>query len=187
MSENWDRLLREGENQIVEFKEDIPSDAKELADEIAAFATAGGGTIYLGINDDKQVVGLSNAAHTQKRVGGISNQHVKPHVQIRHEILRYRDVDILKVCVIPSGSDPIYYANGRPRIRKNDEASIASPSEVIDLVLRSDLVKRLKEVGSRLGSQEIVAAGIKGQGQLATMNLVDVDRYLETRNSRKLT
>ncbi len=46
---NLNKVLELGEGQFIEFKESFD---KGLAKEIAAFANASGGVIYLGINDD---------------------------------------------------------------------------------------------------------------------------------------
>jgi predicted HTH transcriptional regulator len=50
------QILQKGEGQFVEFKEYFD---KDLAKEIVAFANASGGKIFLGINDDNQISGLS--------------------------------------------------------------------------------------------------------------------------------
>ena len=46
---NLNKVLELGEGQFIEFKESFD---KSLAKEIAAFANASGGVIYLGVNDD---------------------------------------------------------------------------------------------------------------------------------------
>ena len=46
---NLNKALELGEGQFIEFKESFD---KSLAREIAAFANASGGVIYLGVNDD---------------------------------------------------------------------------------------------------------------------------------------
>jgi len=52
------RLLRAGENQSVEFKQSIPKQSSDLANEIAAFASSNDGLILLGVSDDGKVVGV---------------------------------------------------------------------------------------------------------------------------------
>ena len=52
---NLNKVLELGEGQFIEFKESFD---KGLAKEIAAFANASGGVIYLGVNDDGFVKGV---------------------------------------------------------------------------------------------------------------------------------
>ena len=46
-----------GEDSIIEFKREMPH-RNSLADEIAAFANAQGGMILIGIDDNREIVGI---------------------------------------------------------------------------------------------------------------------------------
>jgi len=50
-------ILQEGENYKIEFKENVNTD---FSKEIVAFSNSSGGRIFIGINDDSKVVGVSN-------------------------------------------------------------------------------------------------------------------------------
>lgn len=47
-------VLEEGEGYTLEFKQNVNAD---LAKELVAFANASGGRIFIGVNDDNQIVG----------------------------------------------------------------------------------------------------------------------------------
>jgi len=53
MTTELKRILSEGESYTVEFKE---SPDKELPSEVCAFANASGGGVYIGVNDDGEIV-----------------------------------------------------------------------------------------------------------------------------------
>ncbi len=57
-------VLEEGEGYTLEFKQNINSD---LPKELVAFANASGGRIFIGVNDDNQIVGsdFSNKRFSQ--------------------------------------------------------------------------------------------------------------------------
>src|SRR4051812_13462080 len=47
-----------GEGPTVEFKEQFPEQAHRLAQELAALGTSGGGALFIGINDNCELVGI---------------------------------------------------------------------------------------------------------------------------------
>jgi len=47
-----------GEGQELEYMETFPGNTRELAKEIAAFATSNAGTILIGVSDSGELVGL---------------------------------------------------------------------------------------------------------------------------------
>ena len=57
--ERFLQLIKEGEGSQVEFKLSLPSKVRELAEEVCGFANAEGGFVFLGVDDDNQVVGVS--------------------------------------------------------------------------------------------------------------------------------
>ena len=54
-------LAAAGEQQDVEFKERFPDNVRDLAKEIAAFATSNDGTIILGVSDGGDIQGYVDA------------------------------------------------------------------------------------------------------------------------------
>jgi predicted HTH transcriptional regulator len=55
--------LAAGERETREFKQTLDT-PESVAGEIVAFANSSGGALYVGVNDDGQVVGLTNAETT---------------------------------------------------------------------------------------------------------------------------
>ena len=61
IEENVQALIAAGESQSVEFKCRFPDQARDLAKEVAAFASSNDGTILIGVRDDGIPLGLENA------------------------------------------------------------------------------------------------------------------------------
>jgi predicted HTH transcriptional regulator len=57
MASNIKELIRNGEDSKIEFKKTL-SQLEKVAKTLVSFANSGGGTIIIGIQDDKQVVGV---------------------------------------------------------------------------------------------------------------------------------
>jgi ATP-dependent DNA helicase RecG len=91
----------EGEGQKVEFKARLSGLAKEMV----AFANASGGSIYLGIADDGQIVGIAASNRLRSQIQDIAN-NCDPRLAIRL-VSHGRVIEI----VVPEGIDKPYSCN----------------------------------------------------------------------------
>ncbi len=60
-------LRSRGENQDLEYMASFPTNTRELAKEIAAFATSNDGIILIGVSDEGELLGLDDAKTSQGR------------------------------------------------------------------------------------------------------------------------
>src|ERR1051326_2605370 len=80
------QLRARGEGQELEYIRELPKNMRELGKEIAAFATSNPGVILLGVADDGDLVGLSDALTVEgrdvimNRLAGICRTAVKPSI-----------------------------------------------------------------------------------------------------------
>jgi len=72
-------IIQEGEGYFIEFKENVD---KSLSKEIAAFANASGGRIFIGINDSNEPVGISITNKIKSNIQDIA-QNIQPPVNIK--------------------------------------------------------------------------------------------------------
>jgi len=122
------KLLQEGENEDVEFKASLRWDYKErrvnkeleyaVAKSIAGFMNAGGGTLLIGVTDEKTPVGLDVDYSTLKKKS--SDGFILHLIQILNNYLgkeysaffsvnitHFRGKDICRIDVLPSNK-PVY-------------------------------------------------------------------------------
>ena len=59
------KLIQDGENSYIEFKED-PIDNKKLAKEIVGLSNHKGGFIFLGVNDNGEIIGLTRTDNEER-------------------------------------------------------------------------------------------------------------------------
>ena len=87
-----------GEDATIEFKREMPH-RNSLADEIAAFANTQGGVILIGVDDDRNIVGLElqELDRVEKTVVEICEDSIEPTVPIFTEKLRIDDKNLLKI------------------------------------------------------------------------------------------
>ena len=78
------KQIPQAENQYIEFKSEKVQ-AKNFAEEVVAFANAEGGEIWLGIEDDREVTGISRSY--EEDIMNICREGVIPPLQpVYHEI-----------------------------------------------------------------------------------------------------
>jgi len=130
-------IRERGESNTCEFKKKFPEQGHKLAQKIAAFASSGGGDIFIGIDDAGKLVGITaaNGAERDKqheRAHGIAcSVSPVPAIEIRFAI---EDGHTILIIHVAQQAEPVYYYDGRPYIRDGRRARPAEPSEVQALV-----------------------------------------------------
>lgn len=129
-----------GESQTLEFKEQLPSQMRDLAKELAAFATSNDGLLIVGVSDGGTLVGLGDLSALKKRddlrgrVIGTCANSIKPPVTPAVEFVEI-DGHWLMSIEVHKGTAPLYYVNNVPMLRHLTSSRPAEPQEVIDRVL----------------------------------------------------
>ena len=78
------------ESQYIELKRELTKDIKK---EIIAFANTTGGTIYVGIEDDGNIIGLKNANRDLEAVSGMIREGIKTDLTLYTKIYIEKIVD----------------------------------------------------------------------------------------------
>ena len=124
------------ENQYIEFKSERVT-AKVIAEEIVAFANAEGGEIWLGVEDDRQVTGITRSY--EEDVMNICRTGVIPPLQPLYQEIDIEDVKIARIAISKGVDRPYYTSKNRYFIRVGSTKRIASREELIRLFQASGL------------------------------------------------
>jgi len=128
-------LAQTGEGTYLEFKRTIPS-AYKIAREIAAFANTKGGTLLIGVDDDKSLVGVLGYQEEEFLLAKAANELCYPNVNIKIEIVHFGDRDLLVIRVPEAHNKPIYVRGENEDIvfmREKDQNKVAS-KELIEII-----------------------------------------------------
>jgi predicted HTH transcriptional regulator len=136
------KLIEQGEGQKLDFKKEISSIHK-IAKTIVSFANTKGGTLLIGVNDDKTVSGVraDEERHMLETAAGFFS---KPSIEIEIKEYCLGKKSLLEVKV-PEGTDKPYYALGEDEkwwayIRVDDQSLLAS--KVVLDVLRKESARQ---------------------------------------------
>jgi len=139
LSKDLPNLRAKGESQDLEYIETFPQNVRELAKEIAAFASSNQGIILIGVSDSGDLIGLSDASTSEgrdellRRIEGICRGTIKPALTPSVKFAIESEKNIL-VLIVPRGNQPIYYCNNIPYLRHITESRPAEPHEVIESI-----------------------------------------------------
>ncbi len=98
------------ESETVELKEVYVTDLKK---EIIAFANTNGGTIYIGVKDNGEVIGLNNADFVMQQITNSIRDSIRPDVSIftNIELLQENSNFFIKLTVNQGTKKPYYLSD----------------------------------------------------------------------------
>lgn len=125
-------LIQTGEGTFLEFKKTVPVPAK-IAREISAFANTSGGTILIGVQDNKEISGIRAYFEEEFLLQEAAQKLCVPAVTVHIELVHTLDADVMVVRVPEVEKKPIYVKGKKKRlvfVRYNDESILASDEQV---------------------------------------------------------
>jgi ATP-dependent DNA helicase RecG len=175
------------EGTTVELKETIVEDIKK---EITAFANSEGGTLYIGINDQGEVVGVEDVDEVMLQASNMIRDAIKPDVTMFvnyvHEQLEQKD--IIKITVQKGTDSPYYIAKKglRPEgvyVRQGASSVPASEQSIRRMIKETDgdtfeVMRSLnQELTFRAVNDEFAARDIAfGESQMMTLGIMNAER-----------
>jgi predicted HTH transcriptional regulator len=131
--------INKGEGEDLDFKQTISS-ASKIAKTICSFANHKGGTLLVGVSDNKSILGVKS--EDEKYMLDLAAQfYIKPPIALRIFEWEFGNKTILEA-VVPDGTDKPYYAKGDDGkwwayIRVQDKSLLASKI-VLDVIKRNN-------------------------------------------------
>ena len=162
----FERLVRERENQDLDFKAELP-ESKKLAQLVTALYNSRGGKIVLGAGDKtRELVGVKEPQKAEHRFVQVIRHWCKLDEEPRIEFVKHKNKDFI-VFHCPKGRDTPYFVRGEhtPRVRIGSSNMPANKEEIA----------RLYREGSSK-SQDIYPVE---SASLADLNLEKVKTYLK--------
>lgn len=131
--------IANGENEVLDFKKTISS-ASKIAKTMSAFANHKGGTLLVGVNDNKTISGV-RSEEEKYMLEMAAEFYVKPKIKLTINEWEFGGKIVLEA-IIDEGRDKPYYAKddeGRwwAHIRVKDQSLLASKI-VVDVLKRNN-------------------------------------------------
>ena len=102
--------MRMNESETTELKEIYTPDLKK---EVVAFANTNGGTIYIGVHDNGEIMGLDNANFVMQQISNSLRDSIRPDVSMftHIELVQKDDKDIIKLTINQGTKKPYYLSD----------------------------------------------------------------------------
>jgi len=178
-------ILAAWEGQFIEFKASV---SENLDREIVAFANSGGGKIFIGVADDKKVVGIQIDNRLVSRVHDMA-RNCDPPIHLNVDSFRYRKSMLLLVAVSEGDRKPYSCSKGY-FFRSGANSQKMNRDELLRFV-RGQGDVRFDEIISKefsfprdfsptafrkfLGEAEISSRGIKREDLLMNLGLAKLE------------
>lgn len=130
-------LIQKGENDQLDFKQEITS-ASKIAKTIVSFANHKGGRLLIGVRDNKSIAGI-RTEDEKYMLTLASDFYCKPEIKLVINEWELEGKVILEA-IVPEGKDKPYYAKGEDGkwwvyVRVKDQSLLAS-KVVVDVLRR---------------------------------------------------
>jgi len=131
------RLLQQREGETLDFKQELPG-SSDLAVLISAFYNTHGGMIVIGVDDQRQPVGVDQPQGVETGIVNIIRDRMDLDVPPTIEIVAYQGQEFVAV-TCPRGPYPPYFVRGEPRpyVRVGSTNRVATHAEIRHLYLLS--------------------------------------------------
>ena len=103
--------IQEGESRTLEFKAELPKDSEKWIKTVVAFANGAGGKIVVGVNDERQIVGLSKETDIFELKDAIADtiaQMCEPQIMFDITAEKIDAAQLLILRVYPCNATPYY-------------------------------------------------------------------------------
>jgi predicted HTH transcriptional regulator len=124
-----DVLLATPEGKRLEFKRDLSS-TRPLLRTLCAFANTAGGTLVIGVDDDRSIRGLADPLHIESRLTNIVHDSITPSLVPEVDVIAWRSTHLVVVTVhlssarphrVTADVDTVYVRLGASNRRADDE------------------------------------------------------------------
>jgi predicted HTH transcriptional regulator len=125
-------LAQTGEGTYLEFKRTVPN-AQKIAREMAAFANTKGGTLLIGVDDDRSLVGVDGYQEEEFLLKKAATEVCHPKVDITIEIVYFGERDLIVVRIPEASQKPVFICGEKKStvyLRKGDQNKIASVERI---------------------------------------------------------
>lgn len=124
-------IISNGENSYIEFKEEGIK-AKDLSEEIVAFANSEGGMILVGVDDGGNIIGISDTL-IEEKIMNVCRNNCIPNIIPFFQSVNIDGKTIAVVTISKGLNKPYYTADHKYYIRVGTTKRIASREELLRL------------------------------------------------------
>jgi predicted HTH transcriptional regulator len=128
-------LAQTGEGAFLEFKRTTPNPAK-IAREMVAFANTKGGTLLIGVDDDRNLIGVDGYQEEEFLLKKAANEWCNPALDIHMELVQFGKRDLMVIKIPEAPQKPVFVkdADGPVAFIRDHDRSLSASIERIQIL-----------------------------------------------------
>ena len=131
-------LIKSPEGRNLEFKREVSRKLDNILRTVVAFSNSSGGEIIIGIDDDKNLVGIDHDPfELEERLASSIYDKISPIPGVFFQTITYRQHILFKIKVFPGPNKPYYLRSQGPE--KGAYVRVGSTNRVADQWILADL------------------------------------------------
>ena len=154
-----DELIKQGESEKLEFKKSL-AEREEILRTITAFSNTSGGTIIIGIDERKNIIGIKPEKGEIEGLENSINQLIEPKVYPDFQLIPYDNKLILRIDVHEGLNKPYFY-KGACYVRKGNVTRRLDRDGVVELVSHKVTFDSLIFEGTFKADEELIEEFLK--------------------------
>jgi len=181
------RLIKNGENEVIEFKKKANFPEK-IVKEIVAFANTRGGNLLIGVEDDGKITGTKTTEEDLFVLENAISKYCRPKINYAIDVVRINEKRaVLNYTIFESSNKPHYvidpdsHNQGKAYIRLNDK-SLQASRELVEILKKSHRKAGMKV---NLGEKEKILMNYLGDHQVITVNefskIANIKKYIASK------
>jgi predicted HTH transcriptional regulator len=181
------RLIKDGENEVTEFKKKANFPEK-IVKEIVAFANTRGGNLLIGVEDDGRITGTKTAEEDLFVLENAISKYCRPKINYAIDVIRISEKRaVLNYRIFESNNkphfviDPGSHNNGKAYFRLEDK-SLQASRELVEILKKS---RRKAGMKVNLGEKERILMNYLGEHHAITVNefskIANIKKYVASK------
>ena len=139
-------LIKQGEGQQLELKSSL-GEMKQVIETLCAFVHADGGTVLVGVTDDKQICGVDLGKKGEDDFANAVRQNTRPPLAPSLVPVEIGGKVVFVVHIEPKQDSKLYQAYGKSFVRVGKTNQVMSPEEIQSRLLGSPVESVLRQKG----------------------------------------
>jgi hypothetical protein len=123
-------IIEDGESVETEFKREIPKQGNKIVKELISISNAGGGQLILGVDDEKEIVGLDDVKGVKERVSDLIDGNANENLPTSYETMKIDGATLLAVFIDPAYDHPFSFKDGQFYTRNGPQRVAMQGSEL---------------------------------------------------------
>lgn len=108
-------ILKSSENRMLEFKREIPKNRQTILKTIVGFANGSGGSLYIGVNDNRSVCGVGDEPfELEESLSSFFFDSISPTPNIFYQAVSFEEKTIFVIKVLSGANKPYFIRKDGP-------------------------------------------------------------------------